>query len=74
MKKAANQPRWTEETMGQTPAFDNPKYWRDRARDERAFAQHKRTSRIGTVESIQVHEQNAKDYEARADLLERGAA
>lgn len=51
-----------------------PEYWRDLARNERAFAATKRGSRSGTVESIRAHEQSAKDYDAWADRLEAGAA
>ena len=50
--------------------FDDPKYWRDMARTERAAAAEDRARVYGTVESIRIHEQNAAEYEARAAALE----
>lgn len=54
-----------QHTPGPLP-WDTAEYWEGLARSERAFAQDKRTARYGTVESIRIHEQNAKEYEYRA--------
>jgi hypothetical protein len=54
--------------------FDTPEYWEGLARDERSFAADERKSRYGTVESIRVHLENAKDYEARAKKLREAKA
>jgi len=51
--------------------FDDPEYWLSRARSERAFAQDDRRRRYGSVESSQLHEQNAAEYEARALALQK---
>lgn len=60
--------------------FDDPKYWLELARNERAAANEDRARRGGKVESIRIHEQNAVEYEQRAaaltvkNELARGAA
>lgn len=46
-------------------------YWRALAKTARAFARAERSSRHGTVESIQIHEANAADYDAQADRIAR---
>lgn len=44
---------------------NNPAWWEQEARTERAFARE----RMQTVESIQIHIKNAEDYERRAAKL-----
>ena len=46
-----------------------PAYWRDLARNERAFAEADRKSRA-TYESIATHLRNADEYDRKADALE----
>jgi hypothetical protein len=55
---------------GMMLCFDDPKYWRDLAANERASANEDRARRGGTVESIRIHESNAAEYEARAKAIE----
>lgn len=50
-----------------------PSYWRDLARNERAFAARARRCRSATAESVIVHERNAAAYEERARELESKA-
>lgn len=45
-------------------------YWRDLAANERAFALEDRRRRTAPVESIFLHERNAREYDARADAIE----
>lgn len=47
---------------------ETPEYWEARARSERTFAKNKRGLRC-TVESIEIHLRNARDYEAQAKKL-----
>lgn len=47
-----------------------PEYWRNLARNERAFAEEDRRRRYGTIESIRIHEANAALYDAEAERLE----
>lgn len=49
-------------------------YWRALARNERALAKNDRGVRGISVESFVIRERNAKDYDARADEIERAAA
>ena len=57
--------------MNATPKHptETEEYWRSLARNERAFAREDRQRRYGTVESIRIHEQNAREYDAEADRL-----
>ena len=52
---------------------ETPEYWEKLAAEERANAKAKRGLRWGSVESIRVHERNARDYAEWAAKL-RGAA
>ena len=52
-----------------THPTQTPEYWERLAADERAQAAAKRSARWGTVESIRIHEQNAKDYDETARKL-----
>ncbi len=51
-----------------------PEWWREQARNERAFAADDRRRKFGTIESIRIHEANAARYDAQADRLEAAAA
>lgn len=53
---------------------ETPEYWERLAADERAQAKAKRGSRWGSVESIRIHERNAKDYEETARSLREAQA
>lgn len=60
--------------MSQKPhPTQTPEYWENLARSERVFAQQKRTSRSGTVESIRAHEAAAAEYEETARRLRNEA-
>jgi hypothetical protein len=48
---------------------ETPEYWEELALNERFLAKTKRGLRWGSVESIRIHEQNAKDYEETARKL-----
>ena len=49
--------------------WDSPEYWENLAKQERAFAQQERKRRTAPVESIFIHERNARDYDERAKQL-----
>jgi hypothetical protein len=59
--------------LSMTP-WNDPAYFESRARDERAFAEEDRKRRFGTVESMQIHLQNAAAYEAKAAELRAAQA
>ena len=63
--------RWE---IGMPHPTTDPRYWRNLAANERAFAQEDRRRKYGTVESIRIHEQDAKDYDAKAASLEAALA
>jgi len=50
-------------------ATDTPEYWEALARTERAFALADRQRRYGSLESIRLHEQNARAADAWAARL-----
>ncbi len=54
--------------------WDDPQHYRDLARSERAFANEDRHRRGATHESIQIHEKNAREYDAKADRLENAGS
>jgi hypothetical protein len=56
--------------MTSTHPTQTSAYWLNLARTERTFAEHARTSRTESVESIRIHLANADDYEARAKQLQ----
>lgn len=60
--------------IGMPHPTTDPRYWRSLAANERAFAGEDRRRKFGTVESIRIHEENAKRYDAEAARLEARAA
>lgn len=60
--------------MKETLDEHSAQYWYRRAADEREFARQERRGRLGTVESIRVHEENAAEYERYGDIAQNKAA
>lgn len=63
----------TKHTPGQSPEYGSAAYWRAQARNNRALAAAESRRRFGSIESIQIYDREAAEYDRRAADAERAA-